>query len=120
MSNKKEAVFKKTIKDCMENDKWDQEMISRVLIQRKKTVRKRSLVSGLIAASVMAAVTIWFIQSTNYQHDFDKMIITQLNGTYKNVFEKSNGEVAPGTLLNEINFDNDIDTLIEDSLNVRY
>lgn len=113
-------IFRKKINDLMENDEWDRQMISEILGKKKLLNINKLRKTGLsCAAAVLIIISLWLIKGSKNEIAIEQMITVQLNGTFTNVFSSNETITNSSVMLTEINLDDDVDLLIENSLNKR-
>ncbi len=114
-------VFSEKIRERIESNEWDREIASRVLsaIRKRRRRMAATLLTSLATAAIIVLAFIFVLNSPSAPDKIDQFITSQLDGTYKSVFNKSYRESLPSILSSQSPPDDDIDILIDETLTMR-
>ena len=116
----KRIVFDEAIRNLIENDAWDREMIAQILKKRKLT-RQKKIITAVTSAAAVIFIIISLLSTENRsdKYSMEQMITFQVIGTYKNVFGTGNNIEGQTISLDNADLEDDIDTLIDTTLDKR-
>ena len=114
-------IFSEKIRERLESDEWDRAIAIRVLSAMRKKRRRMAATSltSLTAAAAILLAFVFALKSPSAPDRIDRFITSQLDGTYYSVFKTSYRESLPSIIASQSPPDDDIDTLIDETLTMR-
>ncbi len=113
--------FDDEIKIRENSPEWDIEIASKVISKVRKSRVKHSItisLSSLAAAAAVIVFALLFVIKEEPVTNYEQLILTQLNGTYKEVFQEELQEISSMNNDSAIEYDS-IDQLIDNTLSMR-